>query len=597
MKKTSRQAIKTLVPEEVYTDRQEFIDYFYNYAISAVPRRAMSSVLLGHRRMGKTEIFKRVVNRLFYGQDHKDPAAVVPVWYSFRDEVTDRWDFSVRYAENFLRWYAGFRFRDPDIVSASSVRRQELPDFIKSNIDMTPGLTGALNIFQWLLERDVTIPEETALMLPRLVSDRDDSTIVMFLDEFQNTHLHNFRVVGYMQEAVESPTCSHFVTGSAMTILSKEILGRGALFGRFDSEPIKPLTQYWGAVLSLRAARHYRAELPEIMAPVLSDRCGGNPFYITAVIRQAAKKNEAIDSEKSLNSLLAVDLSSGFIWAELNDQVTRWIQRINEYGITKWVLYLSALGENDRISPEDIRKQLAEKEGTNVKIETVRDVLVMLSRGDLLEYMELGGWFRKTDDPILSDFLKVWGRIEVEGHSRPRVVTDIVRKYTRQERRIRDQKGYLAEVWLSQILWNGQGKTFPGRYFHSKADVTLPDRFYDMIHRLRLGASEKSEADIYASARDETWICESKWWETKKVGVNVVNDLIRLSEKVTEFEKKEYEAGNPVPVRCWLFAHNGVTGPAEKMLRKHDIFWSDRSDLDALIRETALTRLICRKVG
>ena len=40
-------------------------------------------------------------------------------------------------------------------------------------------------------------------------------------------------------------------------------------------------------------------------------------------------------------------------------------------------------------------------------METIRDVLIKLSRGDLLQYMELGGWFRKIDDPILLEFLKV----------------------------------------------------------------------------------------------------------------------------------------------------------------------------------------------
>ena len=45
-----KQAIKTLVPEAVYTDRQEFIDYFYEYALSAPGRRAVSTVLLGQRR-------------------------------------------------------------------------------------------------------------------------------------------------------------------------------------------------------------------------------------------------------------------------------------------------------------------------------------------------------------------------------------------------------------------------------------------------------------------------------------------------------------------------------------------------------------------
>ena len=61
-------AIRPLVAEEVYTDRQEPLDFFYKAALRAITRRTTSTVLLGRRRMGKTEIFKRVVNRLFFEQ-------------------------------------------------------------------------------------------------------------------------------------------------------------------------------------------------------------------------------------------------------------------------------------------------------------------------------------------------------------------------------------------------------------------------------------------------------------------------------------------------------------------------------------------------
>ncbi|RLC18146.1 MAG: hypothetical protein DRI57_08855, partial [Deltaproteobacteria bacterium] len=117
MNQNRKWAVETIVPEEVYTDRQEFTDYFYRAAINAIGRRTMSAVLLGHRRMGKTEIFKRVVNRLFFEQDHKDPDALVPVFYELPDEVLGRRDFALKYAENFLRWYAAFRLRDTDILS------------------------------------------------------------------------------------------------------------------------------------------------------------------------------------------------------------------------------------------------------------------------------------------------------------------------------------------------------------------------------------------------------------------------------------------------------------------------------------------------
>jgi len=401
-----------------------------------------------------------------------------------------------------------------------------------------------------------------------------------------------------MQEAVESPTCPHFVTGSAMSILAKEILGRGALFGRFDSDPIEPLTEYWGSELARRSASYYNAKLDELTAPVVSNRCGGNPFYITAVIRQAAKQRKSIKNEETLNKLLAVDLSSGFIWAELNDQVMRWIERINGYGVTKWVLYLTALEESDRIEPEQIQKQLAEKEGTHLDIAKIQAILVHLARGDLLGYMPLGSHFRKTDDPILLDFLKAWGKFEVEGHHHNKVVMDTVKQYDMLKRKINDQKGYLAEVYIAQILWNGQRKTFPAQYFHSEHDIKLPDRFLDVRHRMRLEASMENEIDVYASDGSEIWLCESKYWETRKVGADVVKVMLELAEKLKDYEGREYfETERPLTLHLWLFAHNGVTEKAEALLRKNGIYWSERSDLDELIRITGLRPLPDFKAG
>jgi len=43
----SRWAIRPLVPREVYTNRQEHIDYLYNAALDAIGRRTMSTVFGG----------------------------------------------------------------------------------------------------------------------------------------------------------------------------------------------------------------------------------------------------------------------------------------------------------------------------------------------------------------------------------------------------------------------------------------------------------------------------------------------------------------------------------------------------------------------
>ncbi|MBV7335230.1 hypothetical protein KFU94_44720 [Chloroflexi bacterium TSY] len=583
--------IKPLVPDEVYTDRTEFLEYFYEAALKAASRRTMSTVLLGRRWMGKTEIFRRVVNRLFFEQDPHDPKAVVPVYYSFSDDERDPLHFATNYLENFMRYYIGFYTQQPEIV------RQELynSDLIAAYEEAKhthPDPASIDRILYWydaLLKGKMTSPTRSVVAIPRRVSDIADSTIVVFLDEFQNTHLpqNDFRVVGSMQEAVESNTCPHFVTGSAMSILAREILGRGSLFGRFDSDPIKPLSEYWGAELALNAARYYQAEVSQLIAPVVATRCGGNPFYIVALIRQAAKMGTAIENEETINSVLAVDISSGFIWAELYDQVNGWIERLNEHGITKWILYLSALEEERKISLERIQRELKVKEGKNVSLDTIRNVLIRLSRGDLLEYRELGGWFHKVDDPILVEFLKVWGRVDVEGQNQDIVRSELDARYRKLERWVHEYKGYLAEVFMAQVLLSNQNRRkqpLPGQFFNSTEDIELPPLLHYLNHRVRLSSGKNREVDIFAAFTGITWICQSKWVTTQKMGIAVLQGFLEQAKAV----QAEYD---PISICMWLFAHEGLTQEAEAFAQEEGILWSNREQLDGVLRYLDLRSL------
>jgi len=56
---------------------------------------------MGMRRMGKIEIFKRVINRLFFEQDHQNPNAAIPVFFQFSDETMTRDSFALEYFLNF----------------------------------------------------------------------------------------------------------------------------------------------------------------------------------------------------------------------------------------------------------------------------------------------------------------------------------------------------------------------------------------------------------------------------------------------------------------------------------------------------------------
>ena len=323
------------------------------------------------------------------------------------------------------------------------------------------------------------------------------------------------------------------------------------------------------------------------MAPVVADRCGGNPFYIVALIRQAAKLGNALVDEETINSVLAVDISSGFIWAELYEQVNGWIERINEHGITKWILYLSALEEEPRISLERIQRELKAKEGKDVSLDTIRDVLIRLSRGDLLEYRELGGWFHKVDDPILVEFLKVWGRIDVEGQNPDRVYEEILTRFSTLQRRVREYQGYLAEVFMAQVLLNSQDKQrqpLPGHFFNSAEDIQMGWPLIYVYHRRRLQSGQGQEIDLLAAIGTEKWVCQSKWVTTQRIGISVLQELLAQAAAV----QAEYEANT---VRLWLFAHEGLTQDAETLAKQEGILWSNREQLDGLLHYLGLRPL------
>jgi hypothetical protein len=44
-------------------------------------------------------------------------------------------------------------------------------------------------------------------------------------------------------------------------------------------------------------------------------------------------------------------------------------------------------------------------------------------------------------------------------------------------------------------------------------------------------------------------------------------------------------------LRVWLFAHDGVTPKTADLMRKYNILWSTRSDLDALLTLAKLRTL------
>ena len=84
------------------------------------------------------------------------------------------------------------------------------------------------------------------------------------------------------------------------------------------------------------------------------------------------------------------------------------------------------------------------------------------------------------------------------------------------------------------------------------------------------------EIDLLGAAGPETWVCQSKWVENKKIGMNELKKLNQQAEAV----KAEMKV---VFLKKWIFAYKGLTASAKQFASDHEIFWSTRKELDALL--------------
>ncbi|KHD08482.1 hypothetical protein PN36_16330 [Candidatus Thiomargarita nelsonii] len=64
-------------------------------------------------------------------------------------------------------WYAAFRLRDTKVLSAETFKRQKLIKTIRENCLFSKTFKATIGLSEEILEKDVTIPEERALWLPR----------------------------------------------------------------------------------------------------------------------------------------------------------------------------------------------------------------------------------------------------------------------------------------------------------------------------------------------------------------------------------------------------------------------------------------------
>ena len=580
------------VPADEFTDREEIIGTLVERATNTPRDMTLSASIVGQRRLGKTAVMEQVYNRLFWEQTQ-----VVPIYFNFESKPTTSTEFAWAYFTNFLKQYVAFRLKDDNLA------RLDDSDVEVSNlVVLAETLSGdPIAHFAGGMQRLLSSPTallhdklERTIYLPRRVMEynrarwKPETPIFVMLDEFQNILLINYsdgkpaRMTGLYQWAVEGRQCPHFVTGSAVRLINQEVLGTGALFGRFRYIEFPPMENVYGLELVDKLAFKYGLTIPEPVAGYVVTRCGGNPFYVRCVVMQATEQRLlSVNSEQAVNDLIAHEITHGQIWRDWGSQLQRYFEQINSYYISKRILFHAARYEDERISPEEIAAEVERP------VDEVVRVLRQLAFAEMLDARG-GPIFFNLKDPLLRDFINTQYELDVEKQSLESIHQKLLQEYKSLKGKYADAVGALVEARIGALLNRFDGRTVPGRLFHVEGKVHLPRFHYVSDTLVKLPGERAYQIDLKGSWRTgydfSAWVVEVKHWKSK-VAVDVVEKFVAAYTALAQETKL-------VGVVPWLVNQGGFTKGAIEAMEQQGIYYSGAAEINELLRAFGIERLL-----
>ncbi|MFQ6063666.1 MAG: ATP-binding protein, partial [Methanosarcinales archaeon] len=501
----SKPKIFTVVPEDEFVDRERILDILYTNALDAAREASNNTFIIGRRRIGKSAILTRLYDKLFFEQD-----IVVPFYFTFENLASYFGNyFAESYFTSFVSQYLAFKKKDVLIID-------ELTDLnIAYNLAQEINDSGLIHILKSYLNakksKSLFKMLNIAIGGPRMVSNINQSPICAIVDEFQNILKivdrdgSPLNLQGLYQFGVEGTYCPHFVSGSAVSIIMKEILTRGALVGRFGIERVDKLELEYALELGRRLSKKYKFELPEEQNIYLANYTEGLPYYINRILYAVYKSGEKLVNEEVLSEAISRELTHGTIYNDLEGQILDYAER-NDLNIVRSVLYFAANYEEERIDPGAIAKKLKVSE---IK---VSKTLSQMARADLIFETNANLHFN-IDDPVMRQFLKNQYVREIMKIPPDTLEYEETLKLKKQLNDLQRINGILIESHIKLLMVYWDNRIVNGNLFGIEGNIKLPKFERIFSTKVKPPKSKEYQIDSLAAYTEnkisKAWIGES----------------------------------------------------------------------------------------
>jgi serine/threonine-protein kinase RsbW len=593
-----RQVLSRL-PDDEFFDRAVELTRLYQLATACRPappedplRRPSNALVSGPPRAGKTELLRKIFDRLF-----NEGSEVVPIYYSFREPCRRAERFARDYLSQTLAQFIAFRRDDPHLISLAdepldAIARQAAPeDYL--------WVRGLIDSFLRALESgDAALMTRCALSSPSVASARAQVFPFVMIDNFHLLAENNDCARQVHEEFIRAlatrdrQSATYLLCGLRRPTVEL-IPADEELFDRLEMIRVSPMAQEHIEQMIERTAARLRLDTSDSTVELMIQQLNHDLFYIRALLDAAASQRARLKTFMEFERVYTAEVTGGrichYLGAVLRDVAPD--SRSRRAALEALELAVEA---RDAVPIEAVIERM------NEFAVDAEPVLQRLHARELLEISY--GFVNASPDPVLADYVRSVYRHEIAGARRPVAGESLLgEKLKHSYRLMMSRYNRAIEAQLVEVLSRFDFQSVPASLldqysfearYRGSSRVQTRRALDEEQERVRLpqivsvnnvAVSEQSwrlftatgfDGGIYSDANEVVWLIALI---NSKEPVDV-EGLTRIDHRL-ESSSREYAH---LPAVRWYISKEGFTqGAAERLLsmRAHR---SNYSQLDLL---------------
>ena len=591
---TERSRILNVLPDEEFFSRESDVQKLFNAGLDVARSLQPSCFLTGSRKSGKTEILKRVYNRLFWQQD-----TVIPFFHSLPKYLNSAEAFCREYFFRSILQFIGFIKKDPLLVMAEDFHFNRIIQLAYES--KYAWLVEAVDNFQaYSKGKDLPVTSEIAIHFPATASIRSGLRGFVILDDFHHiaslpTQEEVSLLAGNFLSALQSRQSPHLFSGSFKTVL-KCLFRTAELPGNVDVFSLRPLQSREAQILFEGLCQRFDVPFEPDLSLHMVLQLDNNPFYLRTMVQAARRELLDFRSVRKFVDLYTHELTEGNLHLYFDSLI-----HSTPLNPLERIKALELLHLCTRKSP-DFSAFRYFKNRENLEGYDFEKILSALDQITLIDYGL--GVVTSIQDTVLRDWIEWNFTHKISGLPMNQVsygiTSELLKRFNRsiQLRRYSHKMEQIRELLLKMNFQTVPVTLFDYALFLAKqkepmkpavspsqeAELTLPEIIsVTAVGTASLGGTDFADQILigkgfasgnYSDEAEIAWL----------VGYNPAPEPVGLEEMQRFYQKSQLvmQRDNLKAIKLWLLTENRFNQAALSFAQTHQIYSSNSTQFDRL---------------